>query len=213
VGLAGNWSEIEHSLPPGWKEAQLVLIAEGNTFAARATTLLGPANPGRSGYRVTFYTAQHGAGTGPKAVGRLLARLDEEGVQGKLELVSANVPEADAATERQSLVDAWDQLVSGLPEDWSDLYGELDLDSSDYLQPGALAIAPLNPARHPDSDGFRFRVARRFGYGASPQMTRRCLERLDEQGITGSVQILRALSDTKPVATQGPVWYVGGRSV
>jgi hypothetical protein len=24
---------------------------------------------------------------------------------------------------------------------------------------------------------------------------------------------LRALSDTKPVYTQGPVWYVGGRAV
>jgi len=25
--------------------------------------------------------------------------------------------------------------------------------------------------------------------------------------------VLRALSDTRPVQTQGPVWYVGGRSV
>ena len=27
------------------------------------------------------------------------------------------------------------------------------------------------------------------------------------------VRILRVLSDTKPVATQGPVWYVGGKVV
>ncbi len=44
-------------------------------------------------------------------------------------------------------------------------------------------------------------------------MAHRCLERLDEEGITGEVRILRALSDTKPVATQGPVWYVGGKAV
>ena len=44
-------------------------------------------------------------------------------------------------------------------------------------------------------------------------MTRRCLERLDEEGITGRLRILRALSDTKAVATQGPVWYVGGKAV
>jgi hypothetical protein len=44
-------------------------------------------------------------------------------------------------------------------------------------------------------------------------MTRRCLARLDEAKIPGTVRILRALSDTKPVGTQGPVWYVGGRSV
>ena len=39
------------------------------------------------------------------------------------------------------------------------------------------------------------------------------MERLDERGLTGSLEILRALSDTKPVSTQGPVWYVGGKSV
>jgi hypothetical protein len=44
-------------------------------------------------------------------------------------------------------------------------------------------------------------------------MVRRCLERLDGADIRGEVHILRALSDTKPWATQGPVWYVDGRSV
>jgi len=59
----------------------------------------------------------------------------------------------------------------------------------------------------------RFRCARAFGYGVSPEMAGRCLERCDEEGITGEVEILRALSDSYPVATQGPVWYVGGRAV
>ena len=44
-------------------------------------------------------------------------------------------------------------------------------------------------------------------------MTRRCFERLDEEEIRARVQILRALSDTNPVATQGPVWYVEGKAV
>ena len=61
--------------------------------------------------------------------------------------------------------------------------------------------------------GFRFRVARRFGYGVSAEMARRCLERLDEEGIRGVVRVLWALSDTEPVQTQGPVWYAEGRSV
>ena len=55
--------------------------------------------------------------------------------------------------------------------------------------------------------------ARRFGYGAAPNMTRRCLERVDEEQIFGELRILRVLSDTHPVATQGPVWYLDGRSV
>jgi hypothetical protein len=74
-------------------------------------------------------------------------------------------------------------------------------------------MAPLNPARYGGETGFRFRVARSFGYGASPEMTRRCLERIDEEGIRGSFRLLRVLADTYPNATQGPVWYVGGRSV
>jgi hypothetical protein len=44
-------------------------------------------------------------------------------------------------------------------------------------------------------------------------MVRTCLGRLDEAAIRGEVRILRALSDTRPVGTQGPVWYVEGRSV
>jgi hypothetical protein len=42
-------------------------------------------------------------------------------------------------------------------------------------------------------------------------MVRRCLERLDERNIRGQLRILRALSDTKPAYTQGPVWYAGGK--
>ena len=100
-----------------------------------------------------------------------------------------------------------------LPADWSDLYAEVELVSSDWLDRAALLMAPLNPARYGGVPGFRFRVARRFGYGASPEMTRRCLERVDEEHIRGELRILRVLSDTDPVHTQGPVWYVEGKSV
>jgi hypothetical protein len=44
-------------------------------------------------------------------------------------------------------------------------------------------------------------------------MARRCFERLDDEGIHGELHILRVLCDTDNVATQGPVWYVGGRAV
>jgi hypothetical protein len=213
VGLAEKWWEIERSLPPGWKEARLVFHAQGNTYAARAAALLAPANPGRSGYDISLYTAQHGVGIGPQAVSRLLTRLDDEGVQGELELISVAAAPDVAEAGEEFFADAWDHLTAHLPKDWSDVYAEVDLDSSDYLEPAALALAPVNPARHDDSPSFRFRSARRFGYGASPEMVKRCFERLDERGITGSVQILWALSDTKPVSTQGPVWYVGGGPV
>jgi hypothetical protein len=116
-------------------------------------------------------------------------------------------------TPRRSLAATWDAEVAALPPDWSDVYAELELRSTDNLEQGALLAAPINPARVDERPAFRFRCARRFGYGAAPGMVRRCLERLDSADIRGEVHILRALSDTKPWATQGPVWYVDGRPV
>ena len=143
----------------------------------------------------------------------MLARLDAERIAGKLELLGADeLPEAPVPL-RPSLAAAWDAELAKLPPDWSDLYCEVRLTSTDYLERAALLMAPVNPARYGGETGFRFRVARTFGYGASSEMTRRCLERLDEAGIRGSLGILRVLCNTYPNATQGPVWYVGGRSV
>jgi hypothetical protein len=44
-------------------------------------------------------------------------------------------------------------------------------------------------------------------------MARRSLERLDEEGIPGDFRVLRVLSDTNNVQTQGPVWRVDGAAV
>jgi hypothetical protein len=100
-----------------------------------------------------------------------------------------------------------------VPADWSDLLGEIELDSSDYLEPGAVLLAPINPRRVGGELRLQFRSASRFGYGASAGMVRRCLERCDNAGIRGRVEVVRALSDTYPVATQGPVWQIDGRMV
>jgi hypothetical protein len=143
----------------------------------------------------------------------LLRRLDAEYIEGELELVSTGEPEAAPPTARPTLAASWDAELAVLPSDWTDLYCELELTSTDHLERAALLMAPVNPARYGGKPAFRFRGARRFGYGASPGMMRRCLERLDEEQIRGRLRVLWALSDTRPVATQGPVWYVGGRSV
>jgi hypothetical protein len=216
VSLVAQFRRIEASLPEDWTEARLALITREEGECARAAALLGPANPVRRGRRVRVYTSRHGSGMRPDALRRLLARLDAEGIEAKLELEPVSTRrEAPPGPEerREALADAWDDLVAGLPDDWSDLYVELELTSTDHLEPAALRLAPVNPARYGGELAFRFRCARRFGYGASPGMVRRCLERLDEAGIPGRIRILRALSDTQPVGTQGPVWLVGGRSV
>lgn len=211
--LVAQWRRIESELPDDWRDARLSLAVEDPAHLARAASLLGPANPGRSAGALVFAANRSGTGVSPEAVRRLLGRLDGERVSGDLTLVATTDRTAPEPVAVPALAAGWDASLANLPEDWSDLLCDLEVVSTDYLQRTALLLSPLNPTRDPAKVAFRFRVARRFGYGASPQMVRRCLERVDEDGIRGHVTILRALSDTHNVATQGPVWYVEGKPV
>jgi hypothetical protein len=215
VKLADRFTELERSLPDDWAEAQLVLTVTDDARCDRAAALLAPANPGRSGKKIRFAVTRRGATIGPEAVRRLLRRIDAEGITGELGLARIEEVKAEhgGVPARMSLREAWEHALASLPQDWSDLYAEVRLDSTDYIELAALLLSPANSAHFGDPNTLRFRCARRFGYGVSPEMAARCLARCDERGITGIVTILRVLSDTYPVATQGPVWYVGGRSV
>ena len=212
--LAEQWNAIEQGLDPRWRDAQLELAIEDETARSRVLALLAPAGPGRSGDKIRFEATRSGAGVGPEAVRRLARRIDEEGIGGTLTLVASHQATLDVVPVRASLAADWDAAVATLPADWSDLLCELELTSSDHVERAALLITPVNPVQAgSDHPGFRFRSAHTFGYGASSGMVRRCLARLDEDGIPGEVRIVRALSDTHPVATQGPVWYIGGKAV
>jgi hypothetical protein len=215
MALVTDWQELEGSLPDGWLDARLTLTLEETGQAERALTLLAPLQPVRTAPgAVSLRVARRGDGPGPDAVRRAFGRLDAERLHGTLAL--AAVAEQAAAEEERSsrsLPEAWDRALATLPADWSDLLGEIELDSSDYVEPAALDLAPMNPRRVGRTLRFQFRSASRFGYGASPGMVRRCFERCEADGITGAVEILRALSDTHPVGTQGPVWQIDGRMV
>ncbi len=211
--LVDRFNTLERELPDGWTDARFLLTVADDARCDRAASLLGPANPGRLGKRIRFAAARRGAGVGPEGVRRLLKRLDDEGIAGELELLGVQEAPVEERPEREGLRAAWERALASLPPDWSDIYGEVRLDSTDYLDRAALLLAPLNPARYGGPTGFRFRCAHHFGYGVSPEMAARCFERCEKEGITGEVEILRVLSDTHPVGTQGPVWLVGGRSV
>jgi hypothetical protein len=174
---------------------------------------LGPLNAGRAAETIRFVAGRGVEGPRPESVRRLLRLLDREGIAGELTLLSVEDVERVATPERTTLAESWRRAIEALPDDWSDVYAEVQLDSTDYLNRGALLLSPVNPARFGDKPGFRFRVAHRFGYGASPEMATRCVERLDAEGITGRVRVVLALSDTNPVGTQGPVWYLDGKVV
>ena len=213
MGLVDQWTGIEQGLDPKWRDARLDLVVDDHAQLSRASALLGPASPGHSGNAIRFTTARGGAMVGPEAVRRMLKRIDDERIGGTLILVSSGEAAPEPVITRASLAAGWDAALAVLPSDWSDLLCELELTSSDHIERGALLLAPLNPSQGTGRPGFRFRCAHTFGYGASRGMVRRCLARLDEERIPGEVRILRTMSDTHPVGTQGPVWRIGERSV
>jgi hypothetical protein len=228
--LARQWQRLRQSLPPSWGDLRLLLRVRDPAPAERANALLAPLTSGRNGNEIRFSVSRR-SGPGPEAVRGLLARLDAERIEGELEIVTVvetkpqppgseteELPAALLAKPRPApdmspLAPQWDGALAVLPPDWTDIYAEVEITSSDLLDRVALLMAPLNPARHGERLAFRFRCARSFGYGASPGMVQRCLERIDEERMPGTFRLLRALSDTKPVYTQGPVWYVGGKAV
>ena len=213
MSLTGEWHAAQAVLPEGWASASLELIISEGDYE-QAAALLGPAQPYKAGPGVLrFGVARDGSSAGVNAVGRLLARLEGAGVGGTLTVVSSDATPVTAVVAELTLVESWDAALATLPADWSDIVGEIDLISSDYLDLAALQLAPINPRLTPPGIVLRFRCAAKFGYGASAGMVRRCLERCDEHGIRGSVRVIRALSDSKPVGTQGPIWQIDGRTV
>ena len=210
-----QWAQIEEELPPDWSEAQLAFVAEGPV--ADAAAVLGPLQPGRVGDALRLHVAR--ADGGVERARNIFRRLDGRRIWGTLELIGAiedvvpTMAAAETATPRASLAETWDAALAALPPDWSDILCVLELDSSDHLPRAALLGAPMNPSRVPGDVALQFRASGKQGYGVSPQMARRCFERMDAEAITGSIRIAYGLSDTENAVTQGPVWRLAGRSV
>jgi hypothetical protein len=214
VSLVGQWRALELELPEGWTTAALRLDLRDREATDAAAALLGPAQPYRAEPTLLCLSvALDGSAIAPNGIDRLLARIDDERLGGTLELSGSKSAPARAEREYTTLVESWDAAVGGLPADWSDLFCEFELRSSDYIERAAVLCVQMNPRRDGDRAAMRFRAARVAGYGAAPGMVRRCFERCDDESIRGSVQVLRALSDSHLAATQGPVWLLDGKTV
>jgi hypothetical protein len=214
MSLAGQWNSLGSELPAGWSAVEIRLELRDHAAASQAASLLGPAQPFRAEATVLrFASARDGSATGPDGVSRLLRRLDDARIGGKLTVVSSQKAQVRVARVVTPLAESWDRVLSTLPPDWSDLYCEIDLVSSDYVERAAVLCIQANPRRDGNRAALRFRCARIAGYGIAPEMARRCFERCDAEDIRGSVKLLRVLSDTKLVATQGPVWLLEGKTV
>jgi hypothetical protein len=204
VRLGEQWSEILEALPGDWERILIEFRVPDDDQRERASLLLGREPDGETFSLEVEHDAQT-VGLGPEVVTQVLARLTGEGVTGELVL-------AETHTGQHSLADEWDVLVDALPPDWSHLLAQVDLGSSDFVDRAALRMGPMNPLLV-GLRALQFRCARTVGYGVSPGMARRCLERLDGESISGRVSIVHVVSDAHPVATQGPVFRLGGKPV
>jgi hypothetical protein len=208
--LVDQWAAIETRLPRGWEDVRLTVATEEATELPRAAAVLGPLNPVRIAGGLAFYVRRAGGAAGPEAAKRLFARLDSQRIWCTLSRGEVREVETLEEAPRNSAAQSWDDALASLPDDWSELLCRLEISGSDLLPRAALLCAPINPTRDREGVGFLFRAGR-VGYGVSTQMARRCFERLDEEHIAGSVTVLRVLSDTHPVASQGSSWIVAGR--
>ena len=208
MSVAQQWNAIGSNLPEGWARASLRLELRDRDAADEAAALLGPASPYRTAPTVLqFAVALDGSAPSPDNIVRLLRRVPV----GTLSLSGSQAaPPASESRGPTTLTASWDAALATLPPDWSDLYAEFELSSTDYIEPASVLCIQMNPRRDGRRAALRFRSARVAGYGVSPEMARRCFERCERQGIHGTVTILRALSDSKHVATQGPVWVTSG---
>ena len=207
--LVDQWRKIEARLPRDWQDVRLTVATEQASDLPRAAAVLGSAGAGRAGGQLVIHVQRSGPSS-PAAVRRLFKRLDNDRVWCTLERGDIG-KEAPATTEPpSSLAVSWDEELAELPVDWSELLCRLEISGSDLLPRAALLCAPINPTRDRESIGFVFRAGR-VGYGVSAGMARRCFERLDAEPIEGSITVLRVLSDTQPIASQGSSWIVAGR--
>ena len=211
---AEQWAQIEQELPADWSETQLAFTPEGSV--AEAAAVLGPLQPGRVGSELRLHIER--AEGGVERARNIFRALDRRRIWGTLSVVGsirdvAPLVKASGSERPGSLAEQWDAALAELPPDWSDVLCVLELDSSDHVPRAALLGAPLNPTRVHGEVALQFRASGKQGYGVSPQMARRCFERMDAETIAGSLRVVYGLSDTENAVTQGPVWRLAGKSV
>src|SRR5690348_14634511 len=183
VSVADQWKAIGSELPSGWTQARLRLALKDRATTDRAAAMLGPAGAYRAAPTVLLFdVARDGSATSPDNLARLLRNVPN----GALSLSGSQADEQPAPVrEITPLTASWDRAIAGLPADWSDLYMELSLTSTDFIEPASVLCIQCNPRRDGTRAALRFRCARVQGYGVSPEMARRCLERCDAAHIQG----------------------------
>jgi hypothetical protein len=82
------------------------------------------------------------------------------------------------------------QVLASLPPDWTDLELDLRIDDEARYVDTAVALSQINAQSYSRSDwDWRLLVAHGFGHAAAAETVLGVLEKLDEEGVTGEMQV------------------------
>ena len=191
MGLAEQWNAIEQGLDPRWSDARLDLAIDDPARRDRAAALLAPAGPGRIGRDDPLRRdARRRRCRTRSAFDACCAGSTRKASPAR----SRSLGSADAPAQprrprgRRSPPTGTPRSRCCRPT------GATSSASSSSRRPTTSSAARCcsrrsTRSRRAGRTGFRFRCAHTFGYGASAGMVRRCLARLDEDGIPGEVRV------------------------
>lgn len=82
------------------------------------------------------------------------------------------------------------QVLDALPPDWTDLELDLRIDDESRYVDTAVALSQVNAQPYSQADwDWRLLVAHGFGHAAAPETVLGVLEKLNEDGVTGEMQV------------------------
>jgi hypothetical protein len=89
-----------------------------------------------------------------------------------------------------SLADDFQQVLDSLPPDWTDLELDLRIDDLSRYVDTAVAMSRVNAQPYSGADWhWRVLVAHGFGHAASAETVKGVLAKLDEDGVSGEMQL------------------------
>jgi hypothetical protein len=89
-----------------------------------------------------------------------------------------------------ALADDFQEVLDGLPSDWTDLELDLRIDDESRYVDTAVALSTVNAQPYSKADwDWRLLVARSFGHAAAPESVKGVLAGLDAEGVTGAMQV------------------------
>lgn len=81
-------------------------------------------------------------------------------------------------------------MLDAMPPDWTDLELDLRIDDESRYVDTAVALSRVNARPYSNADWhWRLFVAHSFGHAAAAETVQGVLEKLDEDGVTGEMQL------------------------